>query len=158
MDFSKLKKMEQIVGVGAVVAVVSGFLPWYSWNVSAGYLGNYGGSVNGLNGYGWLSFIAAVLVLLMVVLPLLKVELPKLGIENKVVYMILGAVTAGVPVLAMLNSSSFSVSSEWGSAGPSFGLFGAIAGGALILFGAFMDSKKTVTPEPPTSEPPAAAE
>jgi hypothetical protein len=147
MDFSKLKKMEQIVGIGAVLAVVSAFLPWYSWKVTAGIYGSYGGSVNGLNGYGWLSFMAALVAVAMIVLPLLKVELPKLGVEDKVVFGVLGGVTAGVPVLAMLNTSSFGV---LGSGGPSFGLFGAIAGGAIMLFGAFMDGKKTAAPQAPT--------
>ena len=152
MDFSKLKKMEQIVGIGAVVAVVSAFLPWYSWKVTAGIYGSYGGCVNGLNGYGWLSFLAAAAAVAKIGLPLFKVELPKLGVEDKVLYMVLGGVAAGVPVLAMLNSSSFGASSAWGSAGPSFGLFGAIAGGEIMVFGAFMDSQKNDGPQAPADK------
>lgn len=152
MDFSKLKNSEKIVGVGAVVAIVSAFLPWYSWSFSMFGVSS-GASVTGLTSWWMLSFIAAVVALLIVALPLFGVALPKLGVEYNVVQMIAGAVAGGIPVLAFLQGSSSGLS-YGGTGGASFGLFGAIAGGAIILFGAFTD-KKGAAPTPPPAEPQA---
>jgi polyferredoxin len=78
----------------------------------------------------------------MVVLPLFGTKLPKFGVENKVIYIVLGAVVGGVPVLALISGMSNGLSSSslggYGSAGPGLGLWAAIAAGALVLFGAFM--------------------
>lgn len=158
MDFSKLSKSDKIIGVGAIVGIVSAFLPWYSWSVSVFGVSS-GGSINGLNSWWMLSFIAAILSLLMIALPLFGVALPKLGIQENVLQMILGAVVGGIPVLALLSGASQGAAiTGLGSAGASFGLFGAIAGGVIILLGAFMAKggvKPTGTQTPPPAEPQA---
>lgn len=149
MDLSKLKNSEKIMALGGIVGVISAFLPWYSWNVSVFGVSS-GGSVNGLNGWWMLSFIAAAVSLAAVLLPMFGVSLPKLGMEYNMIHMILGGVTGGVPVLAFLQGANTGLTG-FGSGGVSFGLFGAIAGGALILVGAFMDKKggTPVTPQQP---------
>jgi len=150
MDLSKLSNSDKLIGLGAVVGVVAAFLPWYS--VSAGILGSF--SVNGFSSWLILSFIAAVLSLLMVALPLFGVALPKFGIENTVIQMILGAVVGGVPVLGLLTGMSSGGGVSGMGAGPSIGLFGAIAGGAIMLFGAFT-AKGGANPAGPTQTPPS---
>jgi len=151
MDFSKLSKTQQLVGIGALVGVISAFLPWYSWNFSAFGVSS-GGSINGMTSWWMLSFVAAVLALAMVALPMFGVKLPKLGVEDKVVYMILGAVTGGIPVLALVSGASNGMSGYGGSTGAGLGIWGAIAGGAIMLFGAFMD-KGAARPVAPTETP-----
>lgn len=148
MDLNKLTNSDKIIGVGAVVGIVSAFLPWYSWKVSV--LGiSSGGGVNGLTSWWMLSFIAAIVSLLVVALPLFGVALPKLGIEYNLLQMILGAVVGGIPVLAFLSGASQSGSlGGVASGGASFGLFGAIAGGVIILAGAFMAKKGQPTAGP----------
>lgn len=153
MDLSKLSNSDKIVGVGAIVGIVAAFLPWYSWSVSVFGVSS-GGGVNGLNSWWMLSFIAAILALLMVSLPLFGVAIPKLGVENNVIEMILGAVVGGIPVLALLSGASQGGGlSGFGSAGPGIGLWGAIGGGVVILAGAFM-AKGGVKPATPTQTPP----
>ncbi|NTU69953.1 hypothetical protein HGB13_04005 [bacterium] len=98
MDFSKLSKTEQFVGIGALVGVISAFLPWYSASAFG-----FSYSVNGMTSWLIFSLLASVLALLLVALPMLGVQLPKLGVENKVLYIVFGAVVAGVPVLALVS-------------------------------------------------------
>jgi len=141
MDLNKLSNSDKIIGVGAIVGIVSAFLPWYSWSVSVFGVSS-GGSINGLNSWWMLSFIAAAISLVIVVLPLFGTDLPKLGIEYNVIQMILGAVVGGIPVLALLSGASQGGTvAGVGSTGASFGLFGAIAGGVIILAGAFTAKK-----------------
>jgi len=150
MDFSKLNKTEQFVGIGGAVGVVAAFLPWYSASAFG-----FSYSVNGMTSWLIFSFLASVLALLMVVLPLFGTKLPKLGVENKVIYIVLGAVVGGVPVLALVSGMSNGLSSSslggYGSAGPGLGLWAAIAAGALVLFGAFMGASSK--PSAPTEAP-----
>ena len=153
MDLSKLSNSDKIVGVGAIVGIVAAFLPWYSWSVSVFGVSS-GGGVNGLNSWWMLSFVAAVLALLMVALPLFGVALPKLGVENNVIEMILGAVVGGIPVLALLSGASQGGSvAGFGSAGAGIGLWGAIGGGVIVLAGAFMAKKGGARPSAPQTPP-----
>jgi len=151
MDFSKMKMSDKIIGLGGLIGIVAALLPWYSWTVNASLFGvpaGGGTSVNGLNGWWVLSFVAAVIAFLMVLLPMLGVKIPKLGIEESLQYMILGAVAGGIPVLVLLTgASNSSLTFGLGSAGPSIGLFLAMAGGTLILYGGWSlqkDGKKSV--------------
>ncbi len=141
MDFSKLSKGEKLVGLGAIAGIIAGLLPWYSWKVELGILGSTGGSVSGFTSWWSLSGIASILALLMIVLPMFKVKLPKLGLENKAIYMILGLVTGGIPLLALLGIGSGSFSYKGTGAGVSFGVFVAIAAGVIMIIGANMEKK-----------------
>lgn len=153
MDLSKLKNSDKIIALGGIIGVVAAFLPWWSWQVNYSLFGassGTSGSINGLNGWWMISFIAAIISFLLILLPLLGVSLPNIGIKESVLQMILGLVVGGIPVLALLSgSSSGAVVSEVGSAGPSFGLFGAIAAGVIILFGGFTAQKGESTPQAP---------
>lgn len=145
MDFSKMKKSEKLIGLGAAVGVIAAFLPWYSWSYS--FLGaSSGASINGFTSWWTFSFIAALAALLMIALPMFGTKLPKFGIDNNSLYKIFGAITGGVPILALLSGASRGLSGFGGSIGPGFGLWIAIIGGALILVGAFMEKKDGVRP------------
>ncbi len=120
MDFSKISSSDKIIGIGAIAAIVGCFLPWYSWYVV---------SVNGLHGWGLLSFIAAVLALVVVALPLFGQKLPNLGVKESRLQMILAAVVVGSPVIQLLGALSIG--------GVSFGIFVTIGGGVVMLIGAY---------------------
>ena len=155
MDLSKLSKSDKIIGVGAIAGLVAGFLPWWSWSVDFGIWGGAsGGSVSGFTGWISLSPIAAGAALALIALPLFGVKIPKIGIETNMLYMILGAVTAGIALLALLGVGRNSYSGAGGSAGASFGVFVAIAAGAIILLGAFTAKKEGGVKSPPQPQGP----
>lgn len=145
MDLSKLSKADKIIGIGALVALVGTFLPWWSasWNVM-GVAGGF--SVSGFSGLGTLSFIAALAALIVVALPLFDVKLPKLPITEGVLQMILGAVTAIIPIIRILQLGS------GGFTGISFGVFVTIAGGAVIIFGGSLKQKEGGFKTPPAGK------
>lgn len=154
MNLSKLKNSEKIVALGAAIGAVAGFLPWWSWSYDLGiWGGKSGGSVIGFNSWFSLSPIAAVAALLLIFLPMFGVKLPKLGIENSVLYMILGAVTGGIALLGIAGVGRASYSGVGGSAGISFGVFVAIVAGAIMIFGGLSDKKGGTTPPPPPQQP-----
>lgn len=140
MDLSKLGKGDKICGLGAIVAIVGSFLPW--WSVGLGVLGGY--SLSGLAGIGWLSFIAAVLSLVWVALPLFGQKTPTLPLKDAVLQMILGGVVVAIPIIQLLSTLS-------AIGGVSFGIFVTVAGGALIIWGGYLKQKEGVS-VPPTPE------
>ncbi len=136
MDFSKMSNADKIIGVGAIAAVIGCLLPWYS--VSA-FLVSV--SINGLHGWGVLAFIAAILSLVAIALPMMGQKLPQLPVSESALQMILGAVVAGGTLIQILST---------GFTGVSIGVFVVIAGGAAIIFGGWQKQGSKAAPTTPT--------
>jgi len=135
MDFSKMSKTDKIIGVGALLAILGCLLPWYSFSA---FLVSV--SVNGLHGWGVLAFIAAILSLLAVVLPMMGQKLPSLPVSESALQMILGGVVAAGPLIQVLST---------GFTGVSVGIFVTLAGGAAIIYGGWQKQGSKATPTMP---------
>ncbi len=125
MDFTKKQKF---IGGGSIIAIISAFLNWFIYDM--GVMGS--ASINGLTSWYTLSFVAA-LLLLGSLTPQAKDIVAQLKDNERVIQLSLAAVIAGIPVLALISGPTGTGIGV--SPSPSIGLFGAIAGGAIALFG-----------------------
>ncbi|HZS14539.1 MAG TPA: hypothetical protein VFC09_08090 [Candidatus Dormibacteraeota bacterium] len=150
---------------GSLVVLIAMFLPWYSES----YL-SLSDSVDGFHRWGLLSFVAWLLVLGLWLLrgPLSEqMKLPHWGVSDGMLFMILGGLEVLGAILFWVdgNSSLGGLNSFGVSAGPSFGLFVAIVGGALTIAGGYLkqsEPPKVTSGGPSTAPggygtPPAAA-
>ncbi len=133
----KLTKEEMLMGIGAVIAVISAFLPWYS----VSFMGHRA-SANGLTSWWSLSFIAALLLIASIV-PQVKSAIPQMEEKGKVIQIVLAAIVTLIPVLAILSSPP---GMNMVGASISVGVWGAIIGGAVALFGGVTQKKEAVQP------------
>lgn len=140
MDLSRLSLGDKLVALGAIVVIVAGFLPWYSWS-SGSVLGVPGVSASASlwdasGGIAFLMLAAGVVALAILLLRMFEVfDLSEQGIPEALVVLIAAAV-AGVFTL-------FRLASIPGGAGivgygRSWGLWVGLAGAVLFILGAFM--------------------
>ena len=123
---------------GSLVVLIAMFLPWYS----ASYAG-FSDSVNGFHRWGLLTFVGWLVVLGLWLLrgPLSgQFSLPKWGVADSMLFMILGGVEVLGAVLYWIDGSSSvgSLNAFGVSTGPSFGLFIALVGGLATAGGGFL--------------------
>lgn len=91
-NFDKEPVGVKVVLVAAVAGVVASFLPW--WSIG----GLWGASVNGWHGYGFLTSISSVLIVLMWLLPKVGVKF-SLPWNEKSLFKILSVAMLAGPVL-----------------------------------------------------------
>ena len=141
----KLSKNEKAMTGGALVVIISSFLPAYSFSTAY-----YQYSVNNLySSLGWLNFVAAVMVLLLIALPYFNVKIPTLPLPAKQILLIASAV-AGVCSVIQTFNFIFDGSSTIGN--PAFGIFLVLAGSLLMAYTAYNEQKS----HGPTQTPPIA--
>ncbi|MGK0226021.1 MAG: hypothetical protein ACKVIQ_19800 [Acidimicrobiales bacterium] len=125
MDFSKLSQNNQIAAGGAVMTLISGFLPWFSFPT----IGGIGGG--GLMWLGILLTLAGAAVLLMKVFEMqdLKVQ----GLSAEQLAMVLAALGLAFMLLKVLIGQS-----PWNR---SWGMFVSLIAGGATLAGTFLSGK-----------------
>lgn len=155
----KLSKSEKFLSGGALLVVISSFLPAYTFTFpdygqAASYYNvpAYNYSVNNLYGsIGWLNFLAAVAVLLLIGLPFFKVKLPAMPWSMTNILAVASGVAAVCSVIQIL-SYIFDGNS---GASPSFGIFLVVAGSLLMLYTAYNDYKSHASTKTPPAAPQA---
>lgn len=105
MDISKLTKGEQIIGVAAIVFIISTFLPWFTVEAE-GFGGALSEGANGWDvGFLWARFpalIALVMLVAVVLDKLTEVQLPDLPVTWGQLHLGLGALVALLVLLKLL--------------------------------------------------------
>lgn len=145
-ELKKLSLFEKLTGGGALLVIISSFFPAFAFSNLY-----YSISFNNLRGLGWVTFLAAIIVLLLILLPKFKVQLPKLPFPEAQIHFILAIVALVTSILQLFNF----VFDNSPLAGPQFGIFLVVAGSALMCYSAYNERKsheKTV----PTQTPPTA--
>jgi|SRR5665811_94676 len=144
MDFSELSLGEKIVGGGAIVLVISLFLPWYGFS-STSIVGSFSEKISLMSGSGGIAFLimaACIVAVGAILLRMLGVfDISDQGVPEATV--VLGA--AGVGALLVIwkflsmPSGGFSAG-EYGSAGygRSYGAYVAIIATVALVAGAVM--------------------
>jgi len=110
---------------GALLALIASFLPW----ISITYYG-YSQSVNGWHGFGLLPIAVAVAILALWLLPLFKVDIPKIFPNRLIEKKVLSSALAAGPALYLI--SGFSSLSYLG-----FGFWLTVIAAALVLYSAW---------------------
>jgi hypothetical protein len=131
MNFQQMHKQRKAIVIGAALGVIACFLPWYSYGL---------GSVNGMNGIGVLAFLLFILAGFLALAGEQKANIPA-----KMWLPVLGAGVVNICIIgyliirweSALNGISNDESRVFGSVGLSFGIWAAIAGAILIVFGAY---------------------
>lgn len=143
----KLSKNEKAMSGGALVVIISSFLPAYSFSTAY-----YQYSVNNLySSLGWLNFLAAVIVLLLTVLPYFNVKIPSLPLPTQQILLIASAVAA---VCSVIQTFTFIFDGSSTAGNPAFGIFLVLAGSLLMAYTAYNEQKSHgPTQTPPTSTP-----
>lgn len=140
----KLSNSEKAIAGGALLAVISSFLPAYSYVTDY-----YTYSQNNLySSIGWLNLLAAAAAFLLIVLPQFNIKIPTMPWSVAKIQLILGSVAAVCSVIQLLNYV-FDGGSRAGN--PAIGIFLVLAGSLLMAYTAYNDQKNV-----PTQTPPAA--
>lgn len=153
----KLTKSEKFLVGGALIVAISSFFPSYTfsfpdygqatsyYNVPA-----YNYSVNNLYGsIGWLNFLAAIAVLLLILLPRFNVKLPAMPWSLNNILLAASGI-AGVCSAIQIVSYLFDGNS---GANPAFGIFLVVAGSLLMLYTAYNDFKSHASTQTPPTAP-----
>lgn len=147
-ELKKLSIFEKLTGGGALLVIISSFLPAFAFSNLY-----YSISFNNLRGLGWITFIAAIVIFLLVLLPKFNVKLPTLPFSMAQIHFVLALVAAATSVLQLFNF----VFDNSPLAGPQYGIFLVVAGSALMCYSAYNERtsshEKTI---PPPSTPPSA--
>lgn len=164
MDINKLTRGEQIIGVAAVVFIISTFLPWFTASFD-GFGVSESSSANGWDvGFLWGRFpalLALVMLVLVILDKLTDVELPSSPVPWAQIQLGLGVVVALLVVLklligedggaseadaAFLGDLGFEISRAWGL------FLAAIAAIALAVGGFlnFNEDKAGASSAPPS--------
>ena len=122
MDFSKLSQNNQIAAGGAVMTLISGFLPWFSFPTIGGISGG------GLMWLGILLTLAGAAVLLMKVFEMQDLKIQGLSAEQ--LAMVLAALGLAFMLLKVLIGQS-----PWNR---SWGMFVSLIAGGATLAGTFL--------------------
>lgn len=141
----KLKTSEKALAGGALLVIISSFLPAYGYATPY-----YQYSVNNLySGIGWLNFLAAIVVLLLIVLPYFEVKIPTLPLPVSQILLI-SSIVAGICSLIQIYNYIFDGIPTAGN--PSLGIFLVLAGSLLMAYTAYNDQKSHgPTQTPPTT-------
>ncbi len=145
-ELKKLSGFEKLTGGGALLVIISSFLPAFAFSTAY-----YSVSSNNLQGLGWITFLAAVIVFVLILLPKLNVQIKQPILPLAQIHFVL-AIIAGITSILQLLRFTF-VNSPL--AGPEYGIFLVVAGSALMCYSAYNERtsshEKTVPPSTPPS-------
>jgi len=140
MDLSKLSIGDKLAVVGAVIALIAGFLPWYSFS-SGSVFGVAGVNVSSSlwdasGGIAFLILAAAVVGAGVIILRMLEVfDLSDQGVPEALVVLIAAAIAA---VFTLFRVASIPGGAGVVGFGRSWGLWIGLVGAVLYIIGAFM--------------------
>lgn len=150
MDINKLTRGEQIIGVAAIVFIITTFLPWFTASVE--FLGeSESTSVNGWDvGFLWgrLPALLALVMLILVILDkLTDIELPSSPVPWVQIQLGLGIVAALLVILKLLigedggaSEAEMAFLDELGvEISRAWGLFLAVIAAIALAVGAFLN-------------------
>ncbi|MCU1363443.1 MAG: hypothetical protein JWM55_1271 [Acidimicrobiaceae bacterium] len=123
-DWKKLSTTDRVIAITALIALISLFLPWYSWSG-----GGYSASAGGFStGYGWLGALLVVAAGVYVVLLRSGSNMPKTSYGPGV--LVLGASLIGTVIVVIrwitLPRGNYGVGNVGFHYGPGFGLILAL--------------------------------
>ena len=140
-DGKKLSTAEMVLGVGAVIALVAAFLPWF---------GSSFASQNGFTGWGLLAFLALIVIVAMAAMRMFAHEaMPALPLEDWLIYLILAIVGLVAVLLDFIGTPQTSanvlgVTYGWGVQA---GWFIALVGWVVLVVAGYL---KKSDPQPAT--------
>ena len=158
---ANMSRNSMLIGGGAVVGLISTFLPWYSTSSSYGGF-SASASISGFSSWGILFFLAALVLVALVGLRnfAASVNLPAFPAQDWMISLILSAVMiVGAALFWLSAGGGASVNVPGFSAGPSFGLYLGLLAAIVAAVGSFMSK---MDPQPATGAmnfgtPPASA-
>jgi hypothetical protein len=156
MENLNLHKLKLYALVGAAIGLIAMLLPWQTYSFGmAGFGGMGGGSINGFHGWGWISLLGVIAV---VIASLMGDKTKTYDDMSKNVALggfagiAAGAVIFMIRVMTVGGGGGFKTS-------PGFGLFicllAGLAGLAVILGLVKIPDSKPPSPPTPPSPPPA---
>ncbi len=144
MDFSELSLGEKLLGAGAIVLLISVFLPWYGFS-STSIVGSFSDKVSLMSGSGGIAFLilaACVVAVGAVLLRMLGIfDIGDQGVPEATVVLGAAVVAVLLTVWKFLSVPSGGGSfGEFGSAGygRSYGAYIALVAAIALVAGAFM--------------------
>jgi len=141
-ELKKLSIFEKLTGGGALLVIISSFLPAFAFSNLY-----YSISFNNLRGLGWVTFLAAIIVLLLVLLPKFNVKIPAIPFPMAQIHFVLAIVAAITSILQLFNF----VFDNSPLAGPQYGIFLVVAGSALMCYSAYNERKPSHEATPPST-------
>jgi hypothetical protein len=146
MSLDSLRRLsigDKVLLAGSVILLVALFLPWWD--------NGFGVTANGFHDWGWLSFLALLLLAALFAVRTVVDEsrrLPELSVSDPVAYMIGGvAEVVGAVVFWLTNNTRIMGEVR-------YGVFVAVVGGAVTIAGGYL---KQVERAAPADGGPAAA-
>jgi len=145
MDFSELTLGEKIVGGGAIVLLISLFLPWYGFSSSSMMVGSVSANISLMSGSGGIAFLvlaACVVAVGVIVLRMLNIfDISDQGVPEATV--VLGAAGIGAVLVIWKFLSMPSGGFSYGDAGSAgygraYGAYIAIVATVALVAGAVM--------------------
>ena len=167
VDAKSWKRTDQAILAGAAVAFISGFLPWYGFDGSAGFLSNY--SVNGWSAQfsAWAGILLLTAAGVFLFVRLAEVKLPELPVGPALI--VAGLAGLGL-LLVLIRWVSFPNAPAGSHVGSKYGIWVAVIAGLVETVAAVMQVRESGEPLPwaqssaaaapaaaaPAAEPPAA--
>jgi len=144
MNFSELSLGEKLVGGGAIVLLISLFLPWYGFS-SSSFVGSFSDNISLMSGSGGIAFLilaACVVAVGVIVLRMFEIfDISEQGVPEATV--VLGAAVVGALLVVWkflsMPSGGYSAG-EFGSAGygRAYGAYVALVATIVFVVGAVM--------------------
>jgi hypothetical protein len=140
MDLSKLSTGDKVISVGAIVAIIATFLPWYGW--SSDDLFGVGGASVSANLWDWsggMAFVilaAGIIALGVIVLRMLEVfDLSDQGVPEGIAML---AVAGIVTLITIIRLISVPGGAGIVGVGRSWGLWVGVIAAAVMVVGAVL--------------------
>ena len=136
MDFSKLSMSDKLVSVGAIIAIIATFLPWYSWSMNGfGISGSVSASLwDTSGGMAFLILATSVVAIAVIILRVTEVfDLSEQGVPEALVILIAAAITA---LFTLFRLASIPGGAGAFGLGRSWGLWIGLAGAVVFAVGA----------------------
>ncbi len=153
-DAKSWKRTDQAILAGAAVAFISGFLPWYGFDGSAGFLSNY--SVNGWSAQfsAWAGILLLTAAGVFLAVRLAEVKLPELPVGSTII--VAGLAGLGL-LLVLIRWISFPNAPAGSHVGSKYGIWVAVIAGIVETAAAVMQVRESGEPLPWAQSGAAAA-
>ncbi len=153
-DVKSWKRTDQAILAGAAVAFISGFLPWYGFDGSAGFLSNY--SVNGWSAQfsAWAGILLLTAAGVFLAVRLAEVKVPELPVGSTII--VAGLAGLGL-LLVLIRWISFPNAPAGSHVGSKYGIWVAVIAGVVETAAAVMQVRESGEPLPWAQSSAAAA-